>query len=187
MACEDAASFKKTAPEDKFSCDVCFVGNYTEEQRLERFQREYLLPAARYRFGLWGTNWERSGIKEIREAAKGRLEPADIARAYSSAKIVLASHCFVHREEEIITTRIYEALASESFVISDYFKALDEFSDHLVFTTGGKDLDDKLRYYLSNPEARSKKTKGARELILRNHTFKNRVEIIAKNIGIEFR
>lgn len=64
---------------------------------------------------------------------------------------------------------------------------MDEFKDYVVFTSGGKDLKEKLEYFLSHPEKREEKTRGAREFILKNHTFKNRVKTIAEKIGIEFR
>jgi|GEM_PF-2579835 glycosyltransferase involved in cell wall biosynthesis len=186
MACEDTDSFKRAAPEGRFESDVCFVGNFHEQQRPSWLQKDFMLPAAKYNFGLWGSNWERSEFSGISRAAKGRLEPRDIPAAYSSAKIVLSNHWLVHRDEEMVTTRIYEALACEAFVISDHFGALDEFRDHVVFTSGGKDLEDKLEYYLSHPEKRQEKARGAREFILKNHTFKSRVEVIAKEMGLEF-
>ena len=187
MACEDPDVFKKVQSDERFKSDVCFVGNFTESQRPTWFQKEFLFPATKYNFGLWGTNWERSGIEEIKKAARGRLDPKDIPHVYSSAKVVLANHCLVHREEGMVTTRIYEALACSSFVISDYFAALDEFRDHIIFSKGGKDLDEKLEYYLSNPEARLAKIEGAREMIVNNHTFRNRVETIARTVGLKFR
>lgn len=186
MACEDTAFFKKAAPDKRFESEVCFVGNFDSRQRPTWLQRDFMAPATKYNFSLWGNNWARSEIEEIRRSAKGRLNPADIPKAYSSAKIILSNHCLAHKEEEIVTTRIYETLACEAFAISDWFGALDEFRDYVVFTSGGKDLEDKLEYYLSHPADREQKIKGSREFIIKNHTFKNRVETIAKTIGLEF-
>lgn len=88
----------------------------------------------------------------------------------------------------MITTRIYEALSCEAFVISDWFKELEEeFGEHIVFTTGGKDLEDKIAYYLAHPEKREEKIRGVREKILKFHTFKNRVEVIARTLNLEFK
>jgi len=187
MACEDTALFSKREPDERFKSKVCFVGNYNDEQRPEATQRDFLMPAAKYDFALWGSNWERSGFEQIRKAARGRLEPADIPAVYSSSEIVLSNHWLVHREEEMITTRIYEALSCGSFVISDYFGALDELKEHLEFTNGGKDLELKLDYYLARPDKRQEKIKGAREFILKNHTFANRVKTVCEKIELEFK
>ncbi|MFH1848042.1 MAG: glycosyltransferase [Candidatus Omnitrophota bacterium] len=186
MACEDTEIFRKAAPEEQLKTEVCFVGNYNEYQRPLHLQEQFILPAAKYNFGLWGSNWDMSPFASIRDSARGRLEPHDIPKAYSSADIVLSNHWLAHRDEEMVTTRIFEALACEAFVISDYFGALDEFKDYIVFTSGGKDLEDKIADYAANPQKRAQKTRGAREFILKNHTFKNRVKTIAGAIGLTF-
>lgn len=187
MACEDTNFFKKIGPVEQFKTDVCFIGNYTKEQRPLWHQGLYLTPAIKFNFGLWGSNWYLSEQPKLAKIAMGRLEPKYIPAVYSSTKIVLANHCLAHKEDGMITTRIYEALACEAFVISDWFKELEEeFGEHIVFTTGGKDLEDKITYYLAHPEKREEKIKGAREKILKFHTFKNRVEVITRTLNLEF-
>lgn len=187
MACEDTDFFRKIEPVEQFKTDVCFVGNYTKEQRPLWHQDLYLNPATKFNFGLWGSNWHLSEQSKLAKIARGRLEPKYIPAVYSSTKIVLANHCLAHKEEGMITTRIYEALSCEAFVISDWFKELEEkFGEHIVFSDGGKDLEEKIAYYLDHPEKREEKIKGTREKILKSHTFKNRIEIITKTLNLEF-
>lgn len=51
MACEDTDLFKKVEPAEEFKTDICFVGNYTKEQRPLWHQDLYLTPATKFNFG----------------------------------------------------------------------------------------------------------------------------------------
>jgi hypothetical protein len=59
-----------------------------------------------------------------------------------------------------MVSRPLNILACEAFVISDYLPSMEGLKDYVVFTEGGKDLEEKIRYYLARPEERSAKVRA---------------------------
>ena len=44
------------------------------------------------------------------------------------------------------------------------------------------DLDEKIKYYLDNPEKRKSLALNGKDIVLKNHTFDNRVDEIIKSL-----
>lgn len=84
------------------------------------------------------------------------------------------------------SNRLFDALACGTFVISDDIpSAKTLFEDSIITYDGADDLDEKIKYYLNNPQEREELGQKGKEIVLKNHTFDNRVdEIISalKNI-----
>tara|TARA_A100001015_G_C14579721_1_gene552415 strand:- start:411 stop:581 length:171 start_codon:yes stop_codon:yes gene_type:complete len=53
----------------------------------------------------------------------------------------------------------------------------------MVFTNGGKDLLEKIDYYLANPDETTKYRIAGFEKIRREHTFQNRMNDLLNWIG----
>ena len=88
------------------------------------------------------------------------------------------------REWDFPSNRLFDALLCETLVISDKIpSASTVFNDCIVTYDGVDDLEEKVNYYLNNPSEREKLAKNGREIVLKNHTFDNRVDFIINVLG----
>jgi len=146
----------------------------------------YLLPATPFRFAIWGSDWQHAEPPVLRAAYRGRL-PVRLGPALCvSSRICLSCHGVFHHEEDNMVSRPMNILACEAFVISDYLPSLEPLKDYVVFTEGGKDLEEKIRYFLTHPEERQARVRGARAFILQHHTMAHRAQIMAQTLGLRW-
>jgi hypothetical protein len=105
------------------SFDCIYVGNNAKGESVNR--RE-IYPIAEFclceglRFGLFGAGWRSA--KEWRlllPFLHGPVAAMKVPALYSAARIVLNVHFPSHRRFGIFTSRVYEGLACEAFVVSD--------------------------------------------------------------------
>ena len=83
------------------------------------------------------------------------------------------------RNENFPSNRLFDALACGTFVISDKIPSADTlFEGSIVTYDGVEDLNDKINYYMSHDEKRTKLAEKGREIVLKNHTFDDRVKKI---------
>ena len=75
--------------------------------------------------------------------------------------------------------RLFDALACGAFVISDKIPSAETlFEGNIVTYDDADDLKNKIEYYLSNEHERKEKAQKGNEIVLKNHTFDNRVDTI---------
>jgi hypothetical protein len=136
------------------------------------------LAGTTFDLAVYGGKWtpERLDPRYLR----GEWIPNDqLRRYYSSADIVLNDTWHDMRDEGFIPNRVYDALASGAFVLSDLVAGMDEAFDGGVQTY---DTDDELATIiedaLANPEARRAMAERGRAAVLARHTFAHRVEAI---------
>jgi hypothetical protein len=112
------------------SFDCVYVANNAKGESVN--QRE-VYPIAEFclreglRFGLFGAGWRSA--KEWRlllPFLHGPVAAMRVPRLYSEAKIVLNVHFPSHRRFGIFTSRVFEGLACEAFVVSDSVLDSDE-------------------------------------------------------------
>lgn len=129
-----------------------------------------------YKLRLHGSHWGSSSEEWIQTAWKGLLPRNEIASAYNSAEVVIASTIFQQAQFGMINNRIFEALACGSLVISDYFEALNEMFGNLIFfaQTSGE-FKSHLRNILSSRSNYTHLRHRARELIMSYHTWNHRI------------
>lgn len=173
--------------QSKFNFDASYIGNDIKGT----FRTEnYLLPAAKYNFGLYG-NWalkkhkykiwknflpQPKYKKVFHNLSLGKIPQEDVPALYSSSKINLNCTLESCVEWDVITLRTLEVLACKGFLISDHVDSLaSEFKDMLCITTGGKDLENKIDYFLSHEKERNQISEHGYEYVRKNHTIKARV------------
>jgi hypothetical protein len=129
-----------------------------------------------YKLRLHGSHWDSSSEERILTAWRGFLPRDEIASAYNSAEVVIASTILEQARFGMINNRIFEALACGSLVISDDFEALNEmFGDLIFFAHDSDEFKSHLRNILSSQTNYSNYRQRSREVIMSYHTWNHRV------------
>lgn len=175
LQCSDPEVFY---PEEDDSCrhDILFVGI----ARDNRIIVEDILKT-KYDFAVYGKHWdERLDKKHV---CGEFIENAHLHKYYASSKVLLNDHWEDMRKWDFPSNRLFDALLSGAFVISDEIpSAKTIFKDSIVTYNGADDLENKIDFYLNNPQEREKKIKKGRKIVLKNHTFDNRVDYVVKSL-----
>lgn len=161
---------------EKYSCDICFVGAYYPE-------REELLArlVTRYRIKIFGWHgWENTSLSSWYH---GPLSAHESAKAYRCAAISLNLN--THPPVAGVNAKTFEICAAGGFQLTDFrtdlSKLFDEDREVVAFRTP-KELDDKVRYYLSDKSARSAIARAGQLRVLRDHTMRKRVEMMIRMV-----
>ena len=119
---------------------------------------------------------------------KGYFIPnEELHKYYSSCKILLNDHWETMRELDFPSNRLFDALACGTFVISDKIPSAETLFEGTVVTYDDKDdLNEKLDYYLTHDEERLKMVEKGKEIVLKHHTFDNRVDEILNELKCLF-
>ena len=107
----------------------------------------------------------------------------DAAKRFSESKIA-----FNISIGDDINMRVFETLGTGSFLLTNYLPTLGElFEDgkHLVTYKSYDDMVEKAKYYLEHDEEREKIAEAGYQEAIKNHTYQNRIERIAKIVGIK--
>ena len=111
------------------------------------------------------------------------IDKDELRRYYSSADVVLADHWEDMRDEGFIANRVFDALASGAFVISDRVRDMDLVLDGGVATFDDPaELPPLVERYLADPDARRELAARGRAAVLARHTFDHRAAAIIAEI-----
>ncbi|HRY33152.1 MAG TPA: glycosyltransferase [Bacteroidales bacterium] len=194
----------------KYAFDVAYVGNDIKgEERSTKYilpAAEFnfglygkwddipLSPRFQLRFKLWKNlsayfNYRRelhnvpTYKRVLNKVSRGRIPQEDIPMLYSNAKININCSIAACYELDIITLRTYEVLACGGFLISDRIPlAEEELSDCIVFTDGGDDLKDKIKYYLKHEDERKFYAMKGLQYVRQHATLKTRMNSLLQYI-----
>ena len=157
--------------------ELLFVGN---SRKVFRRIIKDLLPTD-LRLDIWGTRWEPFVDKKY---IRGAHYPNESLRElYSSCGILLNDHWDDMRENGFISNRIFDALACSAFVISDGVAGLESVLPGAVVTYDSPgDLKDKISYYLKNEDEKKAFASKGHDLVLKYHTFDERVRTIVAGV-----
>jgi glycosyltransferase involved in cell wall biosynthesis len=156
--------------------DVLFVGN----SRGVRRPVLDAVAASPFELAVYGSNWKPE-LLDPRHVRGTWIANADLHRYYSSASVVLSDHWPDMRDEGFIANRVYDALASGAFVISDRVAGIDRQFDGAVATYGTEDeLQRVLAEAMADPAERRRRAQHGREIVLSRDTFERRARAIAE-------
>lgn len=172
----------------KFNFDCSYVGS---DIKGEKATMKYLYPAVDFNFGLFG-NWKinrhrfmiwknftkKPPYKKVFDKLSlGKIKQEDIPYLYSSSKINLNCTLQDCIDWDVVTLRTYEVLACKGFLITDMVpSACKTMQECMVFTSGGDDLREKIRYYLSNDAKREEIAQNGYEYVVKNASIDARVK-----------
>ncbi len=132
---------------------------------------------------IYGSNWTPDLVEQ--RFVKGKFVPsAELARYYSAADIVLNDHWDDMLAEGFISNRIYDALASGAFVISDHITGIEgEFDGAVVTYSDRRDLVLLIDRYLGDHEERRRRCESGRAAVLARHTFDDRARVLREIVA----
>jgi len=154
--------------------ELLFVGN-------SRFLRRAILDAlagTTFDLAVYGRNWTPELVDQ-RYVRGEWIANEGLRRYYASAAIVLSDSYPDMRDEGFIANRVYDALASGAFVISEPVRGLAaEFDDAVVTYRDRAELLELVEHYLAHPDERTTLATRGREAVLARHTFAHRVDAL---------
>ena len=159
-----------------YDSDVCFIGSYYPN-RARLFEQLTGL-----RLLIRGPGWGRlSPQSPLTAMARDRqVPPSEWRRIYAASKIVLAVHYQDDRSPcHQASPRVFEVMACGAFLLSDGQRdvaTLFRDGEHLVLFNDGRDLRQKIDYYLSHPGERARIAEQGRRETLKHHTYLHRME-----------
>lgn len=183
LQCTDPELFKRSSGKGE-SCELLFVGN---SRKMFRKVIQDIVPTE-HNLHVYGTNW---GAFIDESYIKGEHIPnKELFEHYGSCAILLNDHWDDMREKGFISNRIFDALSTGAFIISDKVKGIEQvFGDSVVTYETATELKEMVDYYLAHPDERNEKAIKGCKIVREHHTYQNRVErfleVISKLEGSE--
>lgn len=177
----------KLSEEEKreFGYDVCFVG-LPSKNRVKMFN-----DLVGIKLGVFGDHWDKWKAYVKGDYYIGKASGKKVLKLYSASKIVLN----IHHPQSIAgaNTRTFDVLACGAFEIVDYKSDIAKLfiiGEEIVCFKDEQDLQEKIRYYLRNPEERMRISVNGYKKVVAEHTWDNRVRqicaVLEKNDIVSF-
>lgn len=134
-------------------------------------------------YGLWWLEGDRLFTLPKRYFG-GCVKPSEVAQVYSSSKIALG-FLSVGTSKTMLSMRLFEALGSGIFYLTQYSPALETFfnnHEHLVWSNSPEETLSYVNFYLKNDFLREKIAKSGQELVYRHHTYLHRAYQVIRAI-----
>ncbi len=135
-----------------------------------------------YKISIWGTNWKG----HVPDAWYGGAYWAypELNKLYGAATICLQDHRPEMNKAGIVSVKLFDMLASGSFVISDQNKGINGiFKGSVPQYRDAKHLKELLGYYLHHPNERESLRKRGQK-IARSCTWRSRAKLFLKEFGV---
>lgn len=169
-------------PNAALKSDYCFTGNYWGAPR----QIEKLDPTQLpYEFALFGKGWGKH--TQFANNCRGSLPYDKLPAAYANTKILIDDANHVTKQWASVNSRVFEALATGTLVITNGISGAQEtFGDLLPTYSTKQDLEQQLRYFIDHPRTREKLANELRQIVLRDHSYTNRASQFIEILNREF-
>ncbi|MCT4595284.1 MAG: glycosyltransferase [Anaeromicrobium sp.] len=161
----------------KYNHELLFVGNSRNVFR--NIVKDVL--AINNKLAIYGSYWDKFINKKYINGIY--IENKELAKAYSSCKILFNDHWKDMKEEGFISNRLFDGYGSRAFIISDNIRGHEDvFGDALVTYNTKEELSDSIKKYLKNESLRKEKAIKGYEIVIKKHTFEKRIKRIIKVI-----
>lgn len=175
----DAETHHPVAPDERFSCDLAFLGNRLpdREARVEEFflRAASLLPGQRFLLG--GAGWDDKPLP-ANVRSLGHVPTRDHNAFNVTPKAVLnISRASMAENGFSPATRVFEAAGAGACLITDAWEGLDLFlkeGEEVLVARDGRDVAEVLAAL--TPEQARTIGERARARILAEHTYEHRAE-----------
>lgn len=127
-------------------------------------------------FTVWGKGWER--FVPQKNLGGTYYDYSQLEELYASSEFTLNDHHPDMAKWGFVSFRIYDALASGGFVVSDRNPCIEEiFEDTVPQFSDGKDLKEIFCYFRAHPEEKERLRRRGMEIAL-SHNWEARAEQI---------
>ena len=176
MLAADPEVFKPNNLDTNLDYDVVYLGMFHQHKSNE-MEQLILHEAKNFDLVIYGSGWDSN--TKLNEYWKGKLPVNDIAKLYTSTKVVLGITEDRQRRAGMINNRVFEALACGSCFISEYSQEMENvFGDLIFFSKKSGDTKNNIENILQNYEQFKQHRIKARDLIIKEHTYDHRVSKI---------
>lgn len=168
------------SPEEQreYGADIGFLGAGYPNRRLA------FRPLLGRNFKIWGSDWEGENLLAAHVQRGGaRIGEEESVKIYNATKVNLNLHSSLHTTElvsrgDFVNPRTFELAAMNAFQLVDQRSLLAELfaPDELATFSTIEEFYAKLDYFLAHPQARSAYAARARERVLREHTYQQRMQ-----------
>jgi spore maturation protein CgeB len=180
--------FKPKPVEVKYKSDICLVG-FPYPDRIQFIQ--FLLQNTVYKIkvvGKWSNALFRFRSNPKLMIHEGWVKPSVVANFYNGAKVVLNTHRPFNLKQnqnklgiigKSINNRTFDVAACGSFQLIQFKEDLPNHfieDEEIVSFKNNLELRQKIDYYLKSEEERQWIAENARNRVLKDHTFKQRLE-----------
>lgn len=166
----NTALFSNGRPRPEYACDYCFVGSNYDVARSIQFDLDP--PMIKGRGLVFGAGWDNTPLQSISTEPVGYEKLPDV---YASTKIVIDDADFSTKSWGGCTSRLFDALAAGSLIVTNAAVGARELFGDLVPTYHDRQsLADTINYWLSYDEERKQRVAELRRLVQDRHTYEHR-------------
>ena len=133
-----------------------------------------------------------SAWKELLREQNFKLSPPlnyykELPLLYNSCRINF--NATSRQMKEAVNQRVFDVPACGAFILTDYQKGLDELFDvgkEMIVYRDKDEIPGLVKYYLDNPEKREAVAKKGAERVLKEHTYKHRLDVIIRAMKVRY-
>lgn len=163
--------FRPEKPDPTYEADYVFTGNHWGEPRLA----EMLDVTSGETFLIFGKDWEN--VPAVSRYARGPVPYDRLPKVYSSAKLVLDHTASPTLPYGAVNSRVFDALATGTLVVSNCEAGVRElFDEDFPTYDDGQSLREHLDVLLEDETRREELAERYRQKVLQEHTYDRRAE-----------
>lgn len=184
LLCADLQSYCHAKYNSNLACDIGFVGGYWPYKGviIDQMLTRLCFPVGKYNIKIFGNQpWPH-----VNQYC-GHLNEGLEKHLFVSATICPnLSEPHAHAYGIEINERSFKILCAGGFCISDNVPSHRKiFRDGIVFADNPIDFEEKINYYLKNPEQRTPIIQRGRDIVLANHTNFHRAAQFLRHFGYD--
>ncbi|MBK5269031.1 MAG: glycosyltransferase [Acidimicrobiia bacterium] len=166
-----------------YASDYVFTGNYWGQ---DREVIDQIIVDADERFLIFGKNWDK--VPRVQRFWRGFLDYDSLPDVYRSATITIDDTASPTLPYGAINSRVFDALACGSLVLTDNtLGSAEVFGGLLPTYSSREELRFLLDKYLHDDVARLELVDQLRGMVLESHTYDKRVDDFLAAVAAEFR
>lgn len=174
--------------EREYGADIGFLGAGYPNRRLA------FRPLAGRNFKIWGSDWEGESVLAPCIQRQGqRIGEEESVKIYNASRINLNLHSSLKTETlvshgDFVNPRTFELASMGAFQLVDRRRLLPELftEDELACFDSEAELYEKIDYFLSHPDERARYCRRARERVLAEHTYAQRMRRLLDYVAEQF-